>query len=61
MRDYLRTHKETADTYGKLKERLAREHPYNVEGYSEGKEAFMKDLEQKALHLRCFPGGDTAR
>lgn len=49
VRDYLRTHKEAADAYGQLKERLAQEYPYDIDGYCDGKDTFVKDLEQKAL------------
>jgi GrpB-like predicted nucleotidyltransferase (UPF0157 family) len=49
VRDYLRTHREAAEAYGRLKERLARAHPYDIDGYCAGKEAFMKQLEQTAL------------
>ena len=49
MRDYLRTHREEADAYGRLKERLAEEYPYDIEGYCDGKDEFVKELERRAL------------
>lgn len=49
VRDYLCTHKEIADEYGKLKEKLAKDFPYDIEAYCDGKDEFMKELEQVAL------------
>lgn len=49
VRDYLRTHRETAAAYGELKERLAAAFPYDIDGYCDGKDAFVKKLEQTAL------------
>ena len=49
VRDYLRTHREEADAYGRLKERLAEEYPYDIEGYCDGKDEFVKKLERRAL------------
>lgn len=49
VRDYLRTHREEAEAYGRLKERLAEEYPYDIEGYCDGKDEFVKELERRAL------------
>ena len=49
VRDYLRTHRETADEYGRLKEKLALAFPYDIDGYCDGKEKFVKELEKKAI------------
>ena len=49
VRDYLRTHGEEAEAYGRLKERLAEEYPYDIEGYCDGKDEFVKELERRAL------------
>lgn len=40
---------EWADAYGRLKERLAEEYPYDIEGYCDGKDEFVKELERRAL------------
>jgi GrpB-like predicted nucleotidyltransferase (UPF0157 family) len=37
VRDYLRTHPETARVYGELKTRLAREFPHDIDSYVAGK------------------------
>lgn len=49
VRDYLRTHFEDAKMYGDLKENLAQQFPNDIVSYAEGKETFVKGLEQKAL------------
>ncbi|MNI33849.1 dephospho-CoA kinase/protein folding accessory domain-containing protein [compost metagenome] len=50
VRDYLRTHSEEALNYGNLKEQLALLFSKDIEGYMDGKDAFVKELERKALH-----------
>ena len=52
VRDYLRGHRAEAEAYGSLKARLAEEFPYDIEGYCQGKDAFVKQLEEKALLWR---------
>ncbi|MGI6010112.1 MAG: GrpB family protein [Ruminococcus sp.] len=49
LRDYLRYHREEAEAYGELKRRLALRFPYDIEGYCEGKDAFVSELEKKAM------------
>ena len=49
VRDYLRTHRKEAIEYGALKERLADQFSKDIEGYSAGKDEFVKNLEQRAI------------
>ena len=49
LRDYLRTHPEAREAYGKLKKQLAEKYPYDIDGYYDGKDAFVRELEQRAL------------
>lgn len=49
VRDYLRTHAEEMKRYGELKETLAGQFPKDIEAYMDGKDAFVKELERKAL------------
>ncbi|TYP54205.1 GrpB family protein [Thermosediminibacter litoriperuensis] len=49
FRDYLREHKDAAEEYGKLKEKLAKRFPDDIEAYMDGKDQFVKELEHKAL------------
>lgn len=41
LRDWLRQHPDAASQYGKLKQELARQHPYNMAAYIEGKTPFV--------------------
>lgn len=49
VRDYLNAHKNIADEYGKLKINLALKYPYDIDGYCDGKEEFVRLLEQDAF------------
>jgi GrpB-like predicted nucleotidyltransferase (UPF0157 family) len=44
VRDYLRTHPETAQVYGELKKRLAQEFPNDIESYVDGKTNLMLEV-----------------
>lgn len=59
VRDYLRTHPEDVFEYGQLKSKLATLYPSDIEAYCDGKDAFVKELERKALkwylRLRWVP------
>lgn len=60
VRDYLRTHPEIARQYGELKKVLAEKFPYDIDGYCDGKDAFVKKMEREALEWRkAIP--DTSR
>ena len=51
VRDYLWTHPGVAQQYGDLKVKLAKQqHPEDKEAYIQGKDAFVKELEIKALN-----------
>lgn len=52
VRDYLKSHPEAVIEYGMLKEQLAEEFPKDIEGYSIGKNDFVKNLERRALDWR---------
>lgn len=49
VRDYLRAHEEARMAYAALKRALAARYPYDIEGYCDGKEAFVRELECRAL------------
>lgn len=49
FRDYLRAHPNEAREYGELKRKLAREFPYDIDSYIQGKETLVKEIEQRAL------------
>ncbi|CAM3483250.1 GrpB family protein [Erysipelothrix anatis] len=49
FRDYLRAHSTDRLAYGDLKERIALEYPFDIDGYGDAKDALVKELERKAL------------
>ena len=49
FRGYLRKHADARDAYAGLKKDLAAAFPYDIEGYCSGKDAFVKEMETKAL------------
>lgn len=48
FRDYLRVHPEEAQAYSRLKQALARRFPHDINGYTAGKDDFIKEIERKA-------------
>lgn len=52
VRDYLRAHQDTADEYGELKAKLAQQFPNDSGAYSDGKDDFVKQLEETALEWK---------
>lgn len=52
FRDYMIAHPQDAERYSQLKQELARKYPQDIEGYMDGKDRFVKELEQKALQWR---------
>ena len=55
FRDYLIQYPQTARAYGSLKEDLARKFPTDMEAYMEGKDAFVKETEGRALSWSRAP------
>ncbi len=49
FRDYLIAHPEEARAYGVLKARLAQEFRFDPEGYMDGKDEFIRQIDEKAL------------
>lgn len=49
FRDYMRTHEKEREEYAKIKIDLAREFPYDIDGYCDGKENFVREIEELAL------------
>ena len=49
FRDYMRAHPSVAEEYGALKDRLATAHPHDRAAYMDGKDAFVKEHERRAL------------
>ena len=49
FREFMRAHPQIAEQYSKLKQRLAAEHPNDIEAYLDGKDPFIKEMETCAL------------
>ena len=49
FRDYMRTHEKERNEYAKIKKDLAQEFPYDIDGYCDGKENFVREMEERAL------------
>jgi GrpB-like predicted nucleotidyltransferase (UPF0157 family) len=49
FRDYLRAHPEEAQTYQRLKKRLAAEHRADREAYTDAKSAYIESVMRKAM------------
>lgn len=52
VREYLQTHKDICDKYADLKKKLAKRFPYDNDGYCDGKEKFVRQMERDALEWR---------
>ena len=49
FRDYMRSHEKEREEYAKLKTELAQRFPYDIDGYCDGKEHFVREMERAAL------------
>lgn len=45
----MRSHAEEREQYAALKKELAQKYPYDIDGYCDGKDAFVKKIEKQAL------------
>jgi GrpB-like predicted nucleotidyltransferase (UPF0157 family) len=57
FRDYMIAHPADAQTYSELKRRLAEEHPQSFDGYMDGKDGFIKEIDRKAARWRASQAG----
>ncbi|HEX8336370.1 MAG TPA: GrpB family protein [Pyrinomonadaceae bacterium] len=57
FRDYMLAHPGEAQRYSELKKRLAEEHPQSLDGYMDGKDAFIKEMDRRAARWRTSPAG----
>ena len=49
FRDYMRTHEKEREEYAKIKIELAKKFPYDIDGYCDGKENFVREIEKRAF------------
>ena len=49
FRDYMRTHEKERAEYAEIKTALAQRFPYDIDGYCDGKENFVREMEEIAI------------
>lgn len=49
FRDYLRAHEDIKKEYGNLKEKLAEKYPEDIDSYCDGKDKYVKKIEEEAI------------
>jgi GrpB-like predicted nucleotidyltransferase (UPF0157 family) len=57
FRDYMIAHPAEAQRYSELKRKLAKEHPENIDGYMDGKDGFIKEVDRRAARWRASQTG----
>ena len=57
FRDYMIAHPVDAQRYSELKRKLAEEHPQSMDGYMDGKDGFIKEIDRRAAQWRASQAG----
>lgn len=57
FRDYMIAHPGEAQRYSELKRKLAEEHPQSPDGYMDGKDGFIKEMDRRAAQWRTSQAG----
>jgi GrpB-like predicted nucleotidyltransferase (UPF0157 family) len=57
FRDYMLAHPGDAQRYSELKKKLAEKHPQSIDGYMDGKDGFMKEMDRRAARWRTSQAG----
>ncbi len=57
FRDYMIAHPLDARKYSELKRSLAEEHPQSMDGYMDGKDGFIKEMDRRAARWRASQTG----
>ncbi|MGB9177948.1 MAG: GrpB family protein [Pyrinomonadaceae bacterium] len=52
FRDYMIAHPVDAEKYSEMKRKLAEEHPQSIDGYMDGKDGFIKEMDRRAAQWR---------
>ena len=52
FRDYMIAHPREAQRYSEMKRKLAEEHPQSIDGYMDGKDGFIKEMDRRAARWR---------
>lgn len=54
FRDYMIAHPENAQRYSELKQRLAKKYPTNINGYMNGKDSFIRVIDEQAAQWQSL-------
>lgn len=54
FRDFMRANPDCAQQYSDLKRSLAAQYPDDIDGYMDGKDEFVKAIEQRAMEQRAM-------
>ncbi|MBE9065423.1 GrpB family protein [Leptolyngbya cf. ectocarpi LEGE 11479] len=54
FRDYMIAHPDDAQRYSELKRKLAREYPTDIDGYMDGKDGFIREMDKNAAQWRIL-------
>lgn len=57
FRDYMIAHPLEAQRYSELKRKLAEEHSQSIDGYMDGKDGFIKEVDRRAARWRASQAG----
>ncbi|HEY0022271.1 MAG TPA: GrpB family protein [Longimicrobium sp.] len=57
FRDYMIAHPADAQRYSDLKRKLAEEYPWDMDGYVDGKDGFIKEIDRRAAEWRASSAG----
>ena len=57
FRDYMIAHPEEAQRYSELKRKLAKEHAQSIDGYMDGKDGFIKEMDWRAARWHTLQTG----
>jgi GrpB-like predicted nucleotidyltransferase (UPF0157 family) len=57
FRDYMIAHPGEAQRYSELKRKLAEAHPQSIDGYMDGKDGFIKEMDRRAARWRKSQAG----
>ena len=57
FRDYMIAHPGDAQRYSELKRKLAEENPQSTDGYIDGKDGFIKEMDRRAAQWRTSQAG----
>lgn len=61
FRDYMIAHPADAQRYSELKRKLAEEYPWDMDGYVDGKDGFIREMDRRAAEWRSAQPGDGSR